>query len=166
MPGKLGRAAYFNDVPLDAEIDRIYSFLRLMAQGRDPRNIGNLGDPRVKSSPQDYFNGRVPMSGIKIGEDPDSSHISSYMAIAASDASRTVGANSNLYYTVADADFPILGEIELGTTVTLYRDPWDQNLQLTYSIVSGDLKVRLTNDTGAGITVAAGEWYVTLINHL
>ena len=169
----IGRSSFYNNIPgLDSEIDRIYKFLEFIVAGVDPKEIGKYGKVMGGSEKNAYFTGKAPMRGIRIGEGTDSALITEYIAIDPDDAERVVGANSNLYYSVTDSDFDILGEIQRGTTVTLYRDPWDDDLQLTHSIVwdsgsddDGQLNVRLTNDTGAGITIASGKWYVTLINH-
>ena len=121
---------------------------------------------------ENMLRGHQAFWGLRVGTGAKASEvigIDNYTGTApAYESSGSITHSSSKYETAFDSAHSQLGAIKAGSSVTIYRTPWNKDLDLHSWIdhtADGELSVRITNLSGSTISLAAGSWYITVITY-
>jgi hypothetical protein len=131
--------------------------------------INNDGFPRTI---ENMLRGHQNFWGLRVGADSNTGQVNgiyNYTVDAPGyTSSGSIAHNSSVSETAFDSAYSALGLIPKGSSVTIYRSPWNNGLDLNHWIDhsatdAGELKIRIYNGSGGSVSLAAGNWYITVI---
>ena len=153
-----------------------YLLTALSRAWKENKCICQLGKDDMPRTTRRLLNGDQSFQGLRVGAPNNLGlirKIERFEVTAPAVSSLAHGSSSS--QATFDSAHSELGHIAKGSSVTVYRDKWDDDLELHYWIDhddsgsnTGELKTRIYNPTATGtgaVSLLEGVWYITVITY-